>query len=319
MATAKRLCKEFLEKYDVTVVRPRGTLEEVCAVYLKIGKGCTLETAEANISRLRHVVKVACGKSLDDVPVAEMPRLWRVYVAKRQGREDPDYAAWERINPAINSAMKQAGSIFSKKLAYEYQEHGIILPSLASNIRYLPGVELEPEKAEDAKLCEAWEALAETDRDLWLAVGLARWAGLRQGEILRCRGGWIKKRTGGAVVELKNRFAEGHRGKTRRAYTAIILHTGLAEYLLAIPPDDPVINRPDAERWLGRAPQNWLRPFTGAAQKPLHRCRGLYLDQVAIETEDAVLARRAGIQAAADAAGHTTTTTTVRHYLTPRE
>ena len=60
----------------------------------------------------------------------------------------------------------------------------------------------------------------------------------------------------------------------------------------------------------------------GTAKKPLHRLRGLYADDVAKLTEDAVLARLEGIKEASRALGHTTTKTTLNHYLstttTPR-
>ena len=68
-------------------------------------------------------------------------------------------------------------------------------------------------------------------------------------------------------------------------------------------------------KWIGRKPQAWLKPFTGDALSPLHRLRGLYADHVKRETEQAILARQAGIKAASEALGHTTIGTTVDHYL----
>jgi hypothetical protein len=53
------------------------------------------------------------------------------------------------------------------------------------------------------------------------------------------------------------------------------------------------------------------------ARKPLHRLRGLYADEVAKITVDAVTARLAAIKAAQEALGHTTSKTTEGHYLTP--
>ena len=51
------------------------------------------------------------------------------------------------------------------------------------------------------------------------------------------------------------------------------------------------------------------------ARKPLHRLRGLYADELARLTADAVAARLAGVRAASESLGHTTTATTERHYL----
>jgi hypothetical protein len=315
LAMARARCRAYLDANPVREDTTRGTLEEVARVYMSVPKKCQDATAEANISRLRSVVAAAYGSALDSVRVSVLPDLWHQYVARRQGREVADYSSRARINLAINSAMRQAASIFRPKLHSHYRKAGISLPPDASAVEYLPAVILKPAKADDAALIAAWEALACVDREMWLAIGLARFAGLRLAEILQCRGKWIVARTGGAVVELEDREEDGVRTKTGRAYSAIIMHRGLAEYLLAVEPDALVITRPNAARWLGREPQDWLRPFTGSASKPLHRLRGLYLDQVRRETEQAILARQAGIQAAANAAGHTTTETTERHYL----
>jgi hypothetical protein len=65
-----------------------------------------------------------------------------------------------------------------------------------------------------------------------------------------------------------------------------------------------------------RVPQAWARPFVGDVIKPLHRLRGAYADAVAALTADAVTARLAGVKAAQEALGHTTSETTERHYLT---
>ena len=97
----------------------------------------------------------------------------------------------------------------------------------------------------------------------------------------------------------------------------MILHPGLVEYLTAIKPDASVVARSDVDRWIQRAPQAWLKTYTGAAKAPLHRLRGLYADQIKRETEQAILARAAGIKAASEALGHTTVETTVDHYLDP--
>ena len=58
-----------------------------------------------------------------------------------------------------------------------------------------------------------------------------------------------------------------------------------------------------------------VRPFSPSAKKPFHRLRGLYADHVARVTQDAVAARLAGVREASAALGHTTTATTLNHYL----
>ncbi len=158
---------------------------------------------------------------------------------------------------------------------------------------------------------------------LWLAIGLARFAGLRRSEIEAATGEWIIERDGQAFVDLRDREGE-FLTKTGRHYRAVVIDSELARALLAVPKANPIVEPPviDRHRWFERDLAAWCKPFTGTAKKPLHRLRGLYADDVAKLTEDAVLARLEGIKEASRALGHTTTKTTLNHYLsttpTPR-
>ena len=73
----------------------------------------------------------------------------------------------------------------------------------------------------------------------------------------------------------------------------------------------------ERSRWFEREPQKWLHAHGVGALKPLHRLRGLYADNVATLTRDAIAARLAGVRAAQEALGHTSSATTEAHYLTP--
>ncbi|RYD32618.1 MAG: hypothetical protein EOP86_15270 [Verrucomicrobiaceae bacterium] len=57
-----------------------------------------------------------------------------LYVAARQKRSRPDYAARRAENHGINSAMKQAASVFIPALRSFYRRQGIELPQDAANI-----------------------------------------------------------------------------------------------------------------------------------------------------------------------------------------
>lgn len=315
LALARQKARQMLAARPVSAPA-RGTLEEAVAAYRTLPKKCSDVTAEGNISRLRSVVATAFdGAALDTVKVSRLPDLWHTYVAKRQGRAAADYSRRERRNVSINTAMRQAASIFRRKLWPHYARAGIILPPDCALVEYLPAVTIPRAEADDAALCAAWRELEHGD--LWAAVGLARFAGLRAGEILALRGKWIEQRDGATVVKLMDREADGHFTKTGRTYTALILDADLAAWLSALGPEAPAITATDAARWLGREPQKWLRKFMPGAGKPLHRLRGLYADQIKRETESAMLAKLAGLKAASEALGHTTTETTERHYTTP--
>ncbi len=162
----------------------------------------------------------------------------------------------------------------------------------------------------------AWRALREVDPPLYYTVGLARFAGLRAGEIGQARRSWLCRQEGGGVeVELRDRPEDGYQTKTGVPYFSPVLDAAFATDLLARPEGLLTPRTENFKRWLIRKPQAWLRPFVGAAVKPLHRLRGLYAADLAERTRKAVLASLAGTEAASKALGHTTTRTTRRHYL----
>ena len=168
-----------------------------------------------------------------------------------------------------------------------------------------------------------WHTLDAQDMALWLTIGLARFAGLRRDEIANCRIGWIEKLNGAVSVSLRDRPEEKFWTKTGKPYRALVINSELANYLSAIADfGDPVgwivpIPAVERARWFERTPQAWLRKHGVTSQKPLHRLRGLYADAVAELTRDSVAARLAGIKAAQDALGHTSSAVTESHYLTP--
>jgi hypothetical protein len=242
---------------------------------------------------------------------------WLKYTAKKQGLDVADLATRRPENRAINAAMRQASAVFAPKLRPAYKAEGVILRDDATSIQWLPEMHLERAPAKTAELDEAWRDLRETDLPMWLAVGLARFAGLRRKEIEHATRAWIEGAESATYVVLKDRPDENWRTKTGRPYRALVLDADLAAALQAAPENKPLVN-PATERrahWFERELQLWLRPFVGDAKKPLHRLRGLYADQLSKLTEDAVAAKLAGRQEAARNLGHTSTKTAEKHYL----
>jgi integrase len=182
--------------------------------------------------------------------------------------------------------------------------------------------QLIPEDADDAGLLDAWGKLRGENIQMWLAVGLARFAGLRKCEIEGCRGTWIVQRGEGVAVLLMDRDNEDgrpdFRTKTGKIYYAHIIHPELADYLAALSKNESLRDQriiTQNQEWMIRHVQNWIRPFTGKTIKPLHRLRGLYADHIKRLTEDALRISQAGTAAASKALGHTSIATTEKHYL----
>lgn len=319
LSEAKRIAREMLAGMDVQPrgKKPTATLAEVVALYLDAPKRCGDDSARGNVSILKSVVKNAWGLPLDQAPVHRLNELWPAYVAARQGLPRPDYSTRREINHAITAAIRQAASVFIEGLRPFYAARGIQIPADATRIIWPSLGHRPPPEAKSQELDEAWRGLRDVDPAMWVTVGLARFAGLRQSEILACRGKWVRRAGAVVYVDLRDREEDGYFHKTGRWYSAMVLEPGLAEYLLAVPPDAPVLTHPTADHWLKYEPQKWLKRFTGKADKPLHRLRGLYADHVKRDTEAAILARAEAIREASRNLGHTGTAVTLGHYLTP--
>ena len=329
LSEAKTRAKEFLEK-NASGWKPGrggGSLEDLAALYLETPKRTKSNVAKDNVSRLRTVCRVALGKELVAVTCREVgPDLWQRYQRAALEAEGLkfDLATRYRQNIAVNSAVRVARCLFLPAMVRVYRGAGLDCRTDAGEAVMLPEPYLPPSKVDDASLLEAWRALEESEPALWLVIGLARFAGLRREEIAALRAGWVE--VDGALVRigLRDRPDEKWWTKTGKPYRAEVVEAGLARHLAAFaavsPADALLVTAPgtvERSRWFERVPQQWLHAHGVAALKPLHRLRGLYADQVATLTRDAIAARLAGIRAAQESLGHTSSATTEAHYLTP--
>lgn len=316
-AKARELALDrFDEVAPIRASRGVASLEEVVQIYKDLPKRAGEVSAYNNVTRLRAVVRAVTGKSLDRVLVTAIcPQLWYDFFAAKQGGR-LDLANRRAGNAAINSAVKSASSIFIPRLRPLYKAIGIEIPDDATSIQWLPEMKIPRAAVNFNELEFAWGQIQGSP--LFFVVGLARFAGLRQQEISACRRDWIVEDGGAVYVEMRDRPEQQFLSKTGEIYRALVTHAAFAAELLACPAGEIVRLTPVEGiryRWFERAPQAWLRKFTGSAKKPLHRLRGLYADEVAKLTQDAVAARLAGVKAASQALGHTNTQTTERSYL----
>jgi len=313
------------ERKAGAVVKSGQTLADVVRVYKTLPKLAGPAAEKISIYRLTSVVRLVTGKELSQVDATAInAKFWLAYIAKRQGRTVPDIASRATINSAINSAMRAAAAIFKPRLQPLYAEHGIVFAPDVVAIQWLARMKLPKPKAKADELAKAWAALQAANPAMWWAVGLARFAGLRRDEIAHATAAWVEVEGAATYIRVCDRPEEGWTSKTGENYRALVIHPELAAALRSAPPGllvpDPAHHgracRPTTRRgFFKSAVQAWCKPFTGTARKPLHRLRGLYADDLAKLTEDAVKARLEGQRAAAAALGHTTTATTVNHYL----
>lgn len=318
LETARELALARFQGNAPAPIKNDATLEDVIEAYKEIPKRAGEAAAKQNIYCLRSVTRVALGKEAKRVYPREVgPDLWAEFQRRRlDGRLD--YSTRRPGNAAINSTIRCAKSIFIPELVADYARRGIEIPANATVVKWLPEMQLPKPEALEASLFEHWAALphGDTMRD---AIGLGRFAGLRREEASACQRDWIVENKDAVYVELRDRPNQGFLTKTGKVYRALVVNDAYAAELLAKPPGY-IVQMPERissrEEWFERKPQDWLRPFLGGAKKPFHRLRGLYADEVARMTQDAVAAHLAGVKAASEALGHTSTQTTKDHYLT---
>jgi len=314
-----RAKEQAIERFEgvapVRVAKGIATLQNVVDAYREMPKRAAERSAYNNITRLTKIVRVAWGMGLDRALVTNVRQLWADYFTKKLGGR-LDLSTRRQGNAALNSAVRMASSLFIERLRPLYRERGIEIPEDATSIQWLPEMKRPKPPAQTDELAFAWSQMEGST--MFYAIGLARYAGLRQQEIAACRRNWIVQDGGAVYVEMMDRPEEGFLSKTGEIYRALVINPVFAACLLACPEGEIVRLTPlegRRDRWFERAPQAWVKKFTGTAKMPLHRLRGLYADDVKRLTEDAVAARLAGVKAAADALGHTNTQTTVQSYL----
>lgn len=337
---AKKWAHEKLSSQDTVKQRRRGgdaTLQEVVDAYRAMPKRCSEDTTEANIQRFTKIVQEAWGKppakgetgaqrlarareALAQTSSANLPSLWEDYAAKRQGGK-LDLSTRTHLNRGINSALRMASSLFHEGLEVRYEKAGIKLDFAA--IRSVPWLPVIPSKLpkleqEDIdKLMEALPKLKETDRPMWRAIMIARYAGLRSREVSGAHRSWLIQNSAGAwCFEVRDRPEEGWWHKTGEDYTAPIMSLELVEDLKECPADGPLVPVDGSrDHFFRKTCNRWLRQFIPRPNKGMHRLRALYAETLAAATEKAVLAEQAGIEAAQKALGHTTSKTTTTSYL----
>lgn len=324
LSEAKEKAKHIIETQSEKQHRRRSggsTLRELADDYLKMPRDCREYVARQNITYLAAIVRTVLDKTLEQARASEVSsRLWAEYQRIKQGGKH-DYALPKRENAGINSAIRSAMSIFAAPLEREYEARGYRLDwKELRRVKRLPQLKAPILREPDTLLADIRALRADETRILWLAIGLARFAGLRQHEIQHARREWLQRDSQGNVsILLMHRPDEGFYSKTGEPYTAVVLDAALAADLWAIPagqllvPDPPEIAR---ERFFARTCNAWVRARIGDnSHGAMHRLRGFYADQIKSLHEDAMRAQLAGIRAAQQALGHTSEKTTVEHYL----
>ena len=303
------------------------TLEEVAQAYLSFPKNVREYVAEANVARLRGIIREVYNKELSEVTAKHINyTTWERYALLRQGGDRLDFSTPRRINIGILAAIRSAGSVFTRSLEHRYIELGMRL-DFDSLRRYptLPeaAIHRSPIPADvQARMMVAWRELKQTDSKLYTAIGLALWAGLRASEIAAAKRHWLEQEGMELRVVLRDREEENFRtkGKVNATWrSGLVIDMEFASFLIGLPEGHLVpLHGRNKDYYFDCYCNNWVRQFITRemAQKGMHTLRALYAQMVKERFGLQIMAHAASIEAARSALGHQSISTTLKHYLT---
>lgn len=228
LTLAKARAKEILEEiFDgkVEKVKTRGkripTVEEIIEAF-KAGdrhvRPRTVKEYELCIIRILTDVKGIDKPAARKLRISELTGdLVRQFQALKQGREGAvDYVTAAKVHTGINSCVRQARGLFSKKALTVYERAGLDIPeSIQSFLRSPYLKELSHRYSDNPipkeqidKLNKDLPALKETDERLWAIHLMIRLMGLRDSEIDRARRHWLVKRGDATFLVINRREGE---------------------------------------------------------------------------------------------------------------
>ena len=291
---------------------------EVVKAYLSYpALQCSAKTARANARALCLVLRrVYPGQKPEGLSsrVLDDDLVYSFYEAVLAACPEGNPVARQSAENGGASTLRCARSLFRDQvLARAYK--GMKLPDLNGFRKGMPfkvRVARSEDIGEDMR-CHLFEAaereLRDTGSVLYLVWCLAAYCGLRPKEIVEARWDWIKEDGSLTYIELKPRVGSDTKGHDCRRVP--LLPRVLNEMRDLQRSFDYIVEartKTERENLVGRKINQWLKGhgLTTHKGKVLYRLRADFLIRVQ---------RSAGIQAAADAAGHDNINTTRDYYL----
>ena len=191
-----------------------ATLGEIFDLYKTYGITALEKTRRYNINSLGVIIRKVHGEKIDvraqpaTILTDRLLRDYQVAIVKRAG---DDFNKIDSAHISANSTIRQARSIFGKKVRDAYK--GLKLPNLQPFMAVTPLPEPRrrykaPPPALITKTLDALPALKAADPDAYRIFLLAFGTGLRANEIREARHSWITGEPGNYTlrVETNSRF-----------------------------------------------------------------------------------------------------------------
>jgi integrase len=270
----------------------------------------------AKVPDMERIRKLSCGVLKEDL-------VNRYFLARQcEAGMNAGKVVWieAKANASWNKTLAHACDVFGEE-ARRHAFKGLSLPDLAGFIKAprLPEAEALPEpflSAEFARLCEAFDALRETNPDLWLLNLIMRQTGMRPRYVMGLRGSWLVERENGEwSIQLKSRPEEGF-GKKKGKKSAT-----LNQWV----PVSELVRSEIVARGMGLTIAGGLTKSARVALEKQHNAlikklvgdegshgQGAYRYR---DTVASVMADQKGVEGAQLALGHKSALTTLQHYV----
>jgi len=293
------------------------------------GTAVRTRTRRGNISCLLRILRAAKGDlgNPRSVRIDEItPDMFVKFVAKSrkaaEARIGQDPWAGKRVAVSVNSTLRCARSIFAKAAMPLYAGLKLTGGNPLDGCQLLPesrDIGYQPiDRAVIDTVEESARGLLDSDRDLWLAYMLVSRCGLRNIEVLACRGSWLERREKvidglvfySWVLGIIERSDFSPKGKSRW----VAVPEFLADGMRLVPAHEHVVaaGRNESHRYdmVYRRLSDWLKkmlPTGRRSRKTVYELR---------KHNGSIIATRDGLLAAQEHLGHADHTTTSNHYAT---
>jgi integrase len=271
-----------------------GTIGELIAAYKDSPSDANTKTRKRNANELKRLVPESGTISQ---LTASLARNFFADVNKSALAESDQVAA-ASMRRTANSSWRRIKSMFTPKCEEHYKTRGLYHPVMAEFVkageaakftgRTVPKIAYNPPPDEIVqKTLVEWEALAEVDRNLYLAIGHELAFGLRAGEVSQVAWGWHQVRNGFHVLESHAAVKSGTGWLQVKAldpfFTQMQIQIDLRGWRGE--PDDLVITGSTTYRTdnLFRGVTAWLRRLGWETQKSNHALRAYAGGQVAMK------------------------------------
>lgn len=300
-ARAKDLIVQVLDgDHEEAVAKKKAkaavpTVGEIVDLYLGGDQHVREKTGKNYTLSLFRILEVARGL---DESAARSSRidcltdtLVRDYQAKRQDRSAVTFVEPLRVNTGINSVVRQARAVFSRRAIAAYERAGMTMPATLQGFLRAPSLKEVSHRYSDNPIPQAQIDLLnkqlpekkKEDERIWAVHLMIRLMGLRDSEILRAKKSWLVERDGRTFLVINRREGEE---APKRSDGEVPVPKELLEWFRAQPGEFliPAKTKTEREILVCRTHSKWVGSIVTGRTKTNHELRKWAGSMVATKT-----------------------------------